>query len=64
MFYAANEKHISIVELLLNRGARLLNGINQYRFMHWAALHGFLGVVERIANRGDDIDSKDEKINH
>lgn len=62
LIYAAQEGHIEACEVLLKAGASpLINDVDGWNAMHWAAINGKNEIVKILSVQKALIDSKDKK---
>jgi ankyrin repeat protein len=65
LLWAAKRGHISLVRLLLAKGAQV-NVRNNWRNtpLHWAAYNGHLAVVARLLKAGADPNAREREMGH
>ena len=59
-YFAAQNVHIRVIELLINHGTDFRDGIQNMSYLHWAARNGELSIVECLAKKIVDINEKDK----
>lgn len=65
LLWAARKGHVSLVRLLLAKGAKV-NVRNNWNNtpLHWAAYNGHLAVVSRLIKAGADLSAREREMGH
>jgi ankyrin repeat protein len=64
MYAAARNGHTRVVELLLNRGARVdAKGVFGGTALHWAAINGHRSTIDLLLARGASLTIRDARFN-